>query len=139
LKLTQSQRRYAIEQAMAVAGGINDEKTKADLVKHVLVTATGSSVYGRLVYRVIAFALGLVAILVVVFSFFLLLGGHSVNPAFWTLGSAAVGALGGVFAAPHGDGGTTTTNATTSPQEGQGNAAAPAVPGGQGNAPAAQP
>jgi hypothetical protein len=116
LRFTQSQRRYAVEQAMTVAGTIKDEETKADLVKHVLSTAATSSGYGRVVYRVIAAALGLVAILVVVFSFFLLLGGHPVNPAFWTLGSAAVGALGGVFAAPHGNGGAATPDATTPPE-----------------------
>ncbi len=69
--------------------------------QHALSTAGASAGFGKVVYRVIAVALGLVALLVVVFSFFLLLGKHTVDSAFYTLGSAAVGALGGVFA-PHG-------------------------------------
>lgn len=94
-----SLRRHTVDELLTIA---KDPQTsnelKGQIVEHVKDTALGSSIYGRLVYRFIAIALGLVALLVVVFSFALLLGGHTVDSAFYTLGSAAVGALGGVFA-----------------------------------------
>jgi hypothetical protein len=49
------------------------------------------------VYRLIAIALGLVALLVVVFAFILSLDDRTVESAFYSIGSAAIGALGGVF------------------------------------------
>jgi hypothetical protein len=106
-----SLRRYALKQAIKVAKDPNiDPAIKGQLIQHMSDTAAAaassaaaSSAYGRLVYRLIAIALGLVAILSVVFSFVLLLGKHMVDSAFYTLGSAAVGALGGVFA-PQGPG-----------------------------------
>ena len=100
-------RRYALDQTVAVAKDSEiDPALKDKLIQQMNETAMGPSVYGRLVYRFIAIALGLVAILVVAFSFALLLGGHKVDSAFYTLGSAAVGALGGVFA-PHANGSAT--------------------------------
>jgi hypothetical protein len=100
-------RRYAIDQAIAVAKDPQiDAATKDKLIQKLNETALGPSVYGRLVYRLIAIALGLVAVLVVVFAFILLLNKHMVESAFYTLGSAAVGALGGVFA-PHTNGAAT--------------------------------
>jgi len=123
-----SLRRHAIDVAAEAARDpAIDQATKATLIQQVMDTASGPSVYGRLVYRLIAVALGLVAILVVVFSFVLLLTKHTVNAAFWTLGSAAIGALGGVFA-PHGNGETATTPA------GKVSTDVPAAPPGQGNA-----
>ena len=99
-----SLRRYALKQAIKVAKDPNiDPAIKGQLIQHMSDTAAQvcsrppSPAYGRLVYRLIAIALGLVAILSVVFSFVLLLGKHMVDSAFYTLGSAAVGALGGVF------------------------------------------
>jgi hypothetical protein len=99
-----SLRRYALKQAIKVAKDPNiDPAIKGQLIQHMSDTAVAapaappSPAYGRLVYRLIAIALGLVAILSVVFSFVLLLGKHRVDSAFYTLGSAAVGALGGVF------------------------------------------
>ena len=99
-----SLRRYALKQAIKVAKDPNiDPAIKCQLIQHMSNTAVAanavsrSPAYGRLVYRLIAIALGLVAILSVVFSFVLLLGKHRVDSAFYTLGSAAVGALGGVF------------------------------------------
>jgi hypothetical protein len=102
-----SLRRYALKQAIKVAKDPNiDLAIKGQLIQYMSDTATAvaapaarppSPAYGRLVYRLIAIALGLVAILSVVFSFVLLLGKHRVDSAFYTLGSAAVGALGGVF------------------------------------------
>lgn len=127
-----SLRRHAIDVAVEAARDpAIDQATKATLIQQVMDTASGQSVYGRLVYRVIAVALGLVAILVVVFSFVLLLTKHTVNAAFWTLGSAAIGALGGVFA-PHGNGEATTTPA------GKGSAEVPGLPQGPDNAGANQ-
>ncbi len=114
-------RRYAIDQAIVVAKDPDiDAALKRQLIQQMNDTAVGPSVYGRLVYRFIAIALGLVAVLVVVLSFALLLGKHTVDSAFYTLGSAAVGALGGVFA-PHANG---------APPSGQ---AAPDSAGGQGH------
>lgn len=108
-------RRFAIEQAVAVAKDPDIQPAiKEKLLQHVTDTAIGPSVYGRLVYRVIAIALGLVAILVVVFAFVLLLDKHTIDSAFYTLGSAAVGALGGVFA-PHANGGAATPSGAVSP------------------------
>jgi hypothetical protein len=103
--------RYALKQAIQVAKDPNiDPAIKDQLIQHMSHTAAAASAvaasaYGRLVYRLIAIALGLAAILTIVFSFVLLLGKHMVDSAFYTLGSAAIGALGGVFA-PHGNGGT---------------------------------
>jgi len=99
-------RRYALKQAILVAKDPSiDPAIKSQLIQHmsanaVKSAAAASSAYGRLVYRLIVIALGLVAILTVVFSFFLLLGKHMVDSAFYTLGSGAIGALGGVFAHP---------------------------------------
>ena len=99
-------RRFALEQAILVAKDPSiDPAIKSQLIQHmsanaVKSAAAASSAYGRLVYRIIVIALGLVAILTVVFSFFLLLGKHMVDSAFYTLGSGAIGALGGVFAHP---------------------------------------
>ena len=95
-------KRYAMDKQVEIA---RDDKIPADLkaalIENMASTSSGASQYGRLVYRLIAIALGLVAVLVVILSFVLLLGGHKpVDSAFYTLGSAAVGALGGVFA-PH--------------------------------------
>jgi hypothetical protein len=98
-----SLRRYALKQAIKVAKDPNiDPAIKGQLIQQMSDTAVAAPAvptpaYGRLVYRLIAIALGLVAILSVVFSFVLLLGQHKVDSAFYTLGSAAVGALGGVF------------------------------------------
>ena len=106
-----SLRRYALKQAIKVAKDPNiDPAIKCQLIKHMSNTAISAPAaqpppaYGRLVYRLIAIALGLVAILSVVFSFVLLLGKHRVDSAFYTLGSAAVGALGGVFSPQHASG-----------------------------------
>jgi len=99
-------RRFALEQAILVAKDPSiDPAIKSQLIQHISANAVksaaaASSAYGRLVYRIIVIALGLVAILTVVFSFFLLLGKHMVDSAFYTLGSGAIGALGGVFAHP---------------------------------------
>ena len=99
-------RRFALEQAILVAKDPSiDPAIKSQLIQQmsanaVKSAAVASSAYGRLVYRIIVIALGLVAILTVVFSFFLLLGKHMVDSAFYTLGSGAIGALGGVFAHP---------------------------------------
>ena len=91
-----SLRRYALKQAIKVAKDPNiDPAIKGQLIQHMSDTAVAASAapsppaYGRLVYRLIAIALGLVAILSVVFSFVLLLGKHMVDSAFYTLGSAA--------------------------------------------------
>jgi hypothetical protein len=104
-----SLRHYAIDQIVAVAKEQSTDEAREKLMRQVNEIAIGPSVYGRLVFRFIAIGLGLVAVLVVVFSFALLLSKRTVDSAFYTLGSAAVGALGGVFA-PHGDGATTTTS-----------------------------
>jgi hypothetical protein len=132
-----SLRRHTVDQLLAMA---KDPKTDANLkgqiVEHVKDTALGSSVYGRLVYRFIAIALGLVALLVVIFAFALLAGGHKVDSAFYTLGSAAVGALGGVFA-PQGAAPANQPNAPAhvGPQAGPPgpNVPAPAVPAAPGD------
>ena len=113
-------RRYAIDQAVAIAQNpAIDAQTRDKIVQQINDIATGPSVYGRLVYRMITVALGLVATLAIVFAFVLLLGHHTVDSAFYALGSAAVGALGGVLA-PGGAGGQGT--------------AAPGGAGGQGGA-----
>jgi hypothetical protein len=121
-------RHYAIDQIMAIAKTTNDPDTKQKLAQHINDLATGSPSYGRLVYRIIAIALGAVAILAVVFAFVLLLNKKTVNAAFYTLGSAAIGALGGVFAAPSQSGG-----AAGPAPAGNGGAAGPA-PAGNGGA-----
>jgi len=54
--------------------------------------------FGRLVFRIIAIALGLVAILTVVFAFVLSSSGKTVEAAFYTLGASAIGGLSGVLA-----------------------------------------
>jgi hypothetical protein len=127
-------RRYAIDQSIAVAKDPSiDPVLKNKLIQQLNETAVGPSVYGRLVYRFIAIALGLVAILVVVLSFVLLLNKHVVDSAFYTLGSAAVGALGGVFA-PHSDGA-----ATPPPVPAATDSAGGQVLGGPGSAPAIEP
>jgi hypothetical protein len=124
-------RRYAIDQAVAVAQNPSiDPQTRDKIIQQISDIATGPSVYGRLVYRMIAVALGLVAVLAVVFAFVLLLNKHTVDAAFYTLGSAAVGALGGVFAP---GGGTGQGAATPGGAGGQG-AATPGGAGGQGAA-----
>jgi hypothetical protein len=118
-------RRYALKQAILVAKDPSiDSAIKSQLIKHmsanaVKSSAAASSAYGKLVYRLIVIALGLVAILTVVFSFFLLLGKHTVDSAFYTLGSGAIGALGGVFAHPT-DGGTPPDAQGGTPPDAQG-------------------
>ena len=135
-----SLRRYAIDKAVTAARDPNiDAETKGKLLQFINDTAIGPSVYGRLVYRLIAISLGLVAILVVIFSFTLLLGKHLVDSAFYTLGSGAIGALGGVLA-PQSGGGTTTSGSTTSSvpaNTGDVSGAASASSGEAGSAPAA--
>jgi hypothetical protein len=115
VKAPRTLRRYAIDKAVEVAKDTSiNNPTKAALLQYISSTAAGQSAYGRVVYRFIAIALGLVAILVVVFAFALLLGKHTVDSAFYTLGSAAIGALGGVFA-PQGSASTTPAPAATAP------------------------
>jgi hypothetical protein len=126
--------RYALEQAIQVAKDPNiDPAIKDKLIQHMGDTAAAASTvaasaYGRLVYRLIAIALGLAAILTIVFSFVLLLGKHMVDSAFYTLGSAAIGALGGVFA-PHGNGGTPPPAQGGTPPPAQGGTPPPAQGG----------
>jgi hypothetical protein len=54
--------------------------------------------FGRLVFRIIAIALGVVAISTVIFAFVLSNGDKTVNAAFYTLGASAIGGLSGVLA-----------------------------------------
>jgi len=123
-------RRYAIDQAVAVAQNPSiDPQSRDKIIQHISDIATGPSAYGRLVYRMIAVALGLVAVLAVVLAFILLLNKHTVDAAFYTLGSAAIGALGGVFA----PGGTGQGTATPGGAAGQGTAP-PGGAAGQGAA-----
>ena len=98
-------RKYAIDKAIEIAQSSNiDPETKAVLLETVKETAIRPRQYGRLVYRMIAVGLGLVALLVVVLAFVLVLQNGDAPAAFYTLGSAAIGALGGALA-PHALGG----------------------------------
>jgi predicted phage tail protein len=54
--------------------------------------------FGRLVFRIIAIALAVVAISTVVFAFVLSNSGKTVEAAFYTLGASAIGGLSGVLA-----------------------------------------
>ncbi len=98
--------RHALTQARKIAGDEKiDEGLRERLASQMMQVArtemthppSASIGYGRLVYRLIAIALGLVALLVVVFAFILSLDGRTVESAFYSIGSAAIGALGGVF------------------------------------------
>ena len=61
-------------------------------------TARSNDPYGRLLFRIIAGALGVVAIGTVIFAFVLVHAGKTVDAAFYTLGASAIGGLGGVLA-----------------------------------------
>jgi hypothetical protein len=54
--------------------------------------------FGRLVFRIIAVALSLVALSTVILAFVLSKSGTTVNAAFYTLGASAIGGLSGVLA-----------------------------------------
>ncbi len=84
--------------------------------------------FGRLVYRIIAVSLGLVAVLVVIFAFVVQQTGHaSIDAAFYALGSGAIGGLGGVLA-PAGLGAP-----VSAPQPGESQPTVPNQPPANGN------
>jgi hypothetical protein len=96
--------RSIIKEAARIAGNRSiDADTKRMFIEELMTLAASRQRdrdrFGRAVYRLIALSLGSVAVLVVIFAFVVILTKHgSIDAAFYALGSAAVGALGGVLA-----------------------------------------
>jgi hypothetical protein len=102
---------HAINKAKEIAQDKNiDQNLKPDLINQVMtlaatkVTTTRTRpTYERFIYRIIVIALGLTAVLVVVLAFVLTQNGKTVEAAFYTIGSASIGVLGGALMPSHGD------------------------------------
>ncbi len=126
--------RYIIQAAERIAANESiDEDTRKRLVDSLMTLAGARQAknvdrFGRLVYRIIAVSLGLVAVLVVIFAFVVQQTGHaSIDAAFYALGSGAIGGLGGVLA-PAGLGAP-----VSAPQPGESQPTVPNQPPANGN------
>jgi hypothetical protein len=104
-----------------VSGTEPVETSRAALAEKTLdlgkasTSSTASTKYQGSIFFLIASFLGLIAVLVLVFALVLALSGHTPDAALYTLGSAAVGGLAGVFNSPSGSSsGGATSDADTS-------------------------
>jgi hypothetical protein len=100
--------KFALHRASILAALSEATPQRDEVVKNLIdfADAHGSDrsnermqdTFGRLVFRIIAIALALVAISTVILAFVLSNSGTPVDAAFYTLGASAVGGLSGVLA-----------------------------------------